>query len=1565
MSDQSNRSPEEIPSDRFRRLLSESGESENRMPESSEAASSGPAEVFPAAGPSEGDGADHEPSAQEPDLQPGDGALQAGAAAFPAPEAGEPQVSEVDSQSESQPAGLQGEEPAVQADASAVGETPAESAAAVSSAPEGGEASDTAVSQDIAAGGETAGPADEQGQAAVFAAPDEPESVIDSAPEPADDSSGQPAGEAAVFPAPDQAQIPQADQGGAAVFETPEVPQLSADEEPAAAEPAPGEPETASTPEIPPVSVFLAPPEPEPGPDQDDTRPLYLRETLAVTTDDSPGESPDQEPGSSLDETRPVATSGDTAPTRVGTDPSHLAETRPLPVSGEERPGELYEGHTPPRGTPLNAQGTPLPRRVHERDIDATRVTPAAYSSGTRPASLPPIRRPPPTIPGPSAARAQAGQAAGAPPRYPPPPARRAAQPRDFSRSLGCLLRFALLSIFGLVLVALCGVSILLYQYYSIARTLPDIDDLRNRASQFETTRILDRNGDLLYEIFDPNAGRRTYVPLENISPYLVAATIATEDKEFYNHPGVDLIAILRAAWQNYSAGETVSGASTITQQLARNLLFSPEERYEQTYERKVREAILATEITRRYSKDEILELYLNENYYGNLAYGVEAAAETYFGTTADKLTLGQAAFLAGLQQAPSVYDIYTNRELTLRRMEDVLVLMFEASQEQGCIYVSNSPQPVCLDPVAVTQAAQEIRNYEFKPPVVEMNYPHWVTYVRALLESQFDAETIYRSGFTVYTTLDPALQDLAEQIVAEQVAALADRNATDGALVAIKPNTGEILAMVGSADFYNEAISGQVNMAISPRQPGSAIKPLTYLAAFEKGWTPATLIWDVPSEFPPSGRADDTRPPYEPVNYDGRFHGPVTVRSALANSYNIPAVKTLAFVGLYDDPSTPQEDGFLELARRMGITTLNRDDYGLSLTLGGGDVSLLELTGAYATLANYGRRVPPVAITRILDHNGNVVYDYQQPAGEQVVRAEHAYLITSILSDNQARTPAFGSDSVLNLPFAAAVKTGTTNDFRDNLTVGYTPDLAVGVWVGNADYTPMQNTSGLTGAAPIWSQFMQQAAPAVAGGTPSPFTRPAGIVEYAVCAISGTLPSEWCPSQRTEIFAADQPPLPKEEDLWQEVEIDTWTALKASRECSDFTDERFVLNVSDPFAREWLLEDAAGQAWAEQHGFDDEIAFAPERECRADDPRPILEITSPRDGERISEGELEIRGVADATNWFEYWRLEYGRGDDPDDWETLEESTRAVPGNADLYEWDLEEAVAKDGLSGVITLRLSVHSTRDTHAEKRIRLIIDVPTPTPTPTATATETPTATITATPTSTPTNTQEPPTVTQAPPSDTIPPPTAVVTEPVDIVSTPDSQATVSVPGGPEEDDDGGFDFFNWLGDLFGRSTPTPAPPTETVPPAETPTPEILPTDTAPPPATETIPPAAEPSAPEPTAGEVLPSEAPPVELPPVELPEIELPSIPTLPPAPEEVGGLLGWLGRLLDISTPTPEGPVIEAPIGSGDPLSTPLPYPFPGTETATPSVTPAPAGSSPAPSPGGFLDWLRSLFSR
>ena len=1010
-------------------------------------------------------------------------------------------------------------------------------------------------------------------------------------------------------------------------------------------------------------------------------------------------------------------------PVKKGTQPSSASkeDAEKVPVSTPTIPPGVIPGGRYGAGSrpALDENNMPLPKRVDEIDMNATRVSPSAFQTPSKPTPTQSTAKGRPALPRKTPVRSF----------------------KHWRDNLGCFVRALILMVFIGVAIGLVLTAIAIYQYYTVAATLPSVDDLKTHASQFETTRILDRNGNLLYEILDPNAGRRTYTPLSRISPYVVAATIATEDKGFYSHPGFDIFAIARAFIQNASSGETISGASTITQQVARALLMTPDERNQQSYARKMREAILAAEITRRYSKDEILELYLNEFNYANLAYGIEAAAQTYFNKSASDLNLAEATFLAGIPQAPSVYDIFTNREATLARHQQVLLLTYTLSQETNCIYVSNSPQKICVGITEVAMASSDIENYSFQPKYDDMRYPHWVQFVRSQLEEQYDPQTIYRSGFTVTTTIDPSLQDQAQQLVRNQVTSLVDFHVTNGALVAIKPGTGEILAMVGSADFYNAAISGQVNMATSPtRQPGSSIKPINYAAAFEKGWTPATLIWDVPSEFPPSGNPDDPRAPYIPVNYDGRFHGPVTVRTALANSFNVPAVKTLQYVGIFDDPNTAESEGMIGMAKRLGITTLTRNDYGLSLTLGGGEVSLLEMTGAFAVFANGGVRIPPVSILRITDYNGDLVYEYKSEPGEQVMRADHAYLISSILSDNEARAPMFGYNSLLSLPFQVAAKTGTSNDFRDNWTLGYTPDLAVGVWVGNADYTPMLNTTGLSGAAPIWNQFMQLGINRLTGGNPTPFYRPNGIVDKVICTVSGTEPSSYCPEQRNEIFAADQLPLPASQDLWQNLAIDTWTGLRASDECKESITTRMSLNVPDKWAREWILDTNQGKNWAQEMGFSDKIYFSPNRACTADDPHAEMEFIVPAENMVISSSPIDVRIVANATSGFESYTLEWGKGKQPSEWfELFPESETPASADSPVFSWDL---IGID--SEWITMRLHLKGDKNQSAEKILRFQLNLPTPTPT--ATPTETPTPTLTPTLTTTLTLT---PTLTSTP------------------------------------------------------------------------------------------------------------------------------------------------------------------------------------------------------------------------
>jgi len=529
------------------------------------------------------------------------------------------------------------------------------------------------------------------------------------------------------------------------------------------------------------------------------------------------------------------------------------------------------------------------------------------------------------------------------------------------------------------------------------AHLLPPLPDpLAQRASS-PTTQIYDRHGQLLYEVIDPHAGKHTPLPLADIPLILQQATIATEDASFYTNPGVDLRAILRAVWINLRGGEVLSGGSTITQQLARNLLLSPQERYQRTLARKLRESILAWYLARRYSKDEILELYLNETYYGNFAYGVEAAAQAYFGKSTAELDLAEAALIAGLPQAPSAYNPLVDPQAARARQAVVLNLMVKAG------YIT--PQEAAL-------AKAEPLHFAASP--FPIRAPHFVMYVRELLEQEFGLGMLPR-GLRVYTTLDLDWQEMAQAVVRRHLADLANRregpdpHLSDAALVALDPHTGEVLVMLGSPDYFDPAIDGAVNVALMPRQPGSAIKPLTYAAAFDptrpQPYTPATLIADVRTAF-----LTKEGQPYVPVNYDFTYHGPVLARRALACSYNLPAVKVLQQVGV---------DQMAGLARRLGITTFtDMERFGLALTLGGGEVRLLELTAAYAAFANEGRRVTPVAITRVEDAQGRVLRRWRPELGEQVLDPRVAYLITDILSDDWARMPAFGEGSVLQQQF-------------------------------------------------------------------------------------------------------------------------------------------------------------------------------------------------------------------------------------------------------------------------------------------------------------------------------------------------------------------------------------------------------------------------------------------------------------------------------------------------------------------------------------------------------------------
>ncbi len=659
--------------------------------------------------------------------------------------------------------------------------------------------------------------------------------------------------------------------------------------------------------------------------------------------------------------------------------------------------------------------------------------------------------------------------------------------------------------------LALIGICVLLtvLLFVFLLRDLPSPTKLAG-SNQPQSTNIYDRNGTLLYSFYE---GRdQTYIPLSQIPKIAQEATISIEDREFYHHGAIDIRGIGRAI-VSIILHHRIEGGSTITQQLVKNSLLSSE----QTITRKVKEAILsfATEIL--YPKDKILELYLNEIPYGGTVYGIEAASETFFGKHAKDLTLAQAALLAGLPESPTQLSPFgAHPELAKQRQ----LLVLQAMQEEG--YITKAQQ---------ASAAAEPLQYKDISKAIQA--PHFVFYVKDYLDNKYGEKMVEQGGLNVTTSLDLNIQDFAQTTVASEIAKLKGYHVTNGAALVTRPGTGEVLAMVGSKDYFDQDIDGNVNLTTSRRQPGSSIKPINYAVGLMKGYTAATPFVDEPICFPggPDGKQ------YCPMNYDFGWHGVQPMRYALGNSFNIPAVKMLELNGI---------DSMLATASAMGITTLtDANRYGLALTLGSGEVMMTDMNTAYGVFANSGYRIDLHPVLKITDRNGKVLESYTPPPspifGKQVLPSGVTFIISSMLSDNGARLIDFGSNSSLVVKgHTVAAKTGTTNDFKDNWTFGYTKDFVVGTWVGNNDDTPMGSiASGITGAAPIWNKiftYLLQDKPN------EPFVQPPSVIQKSICALSGLLPDPANPCQtRFEYFIKGTEPT-KIEQLKQNVAIDTTT---------------------------------------------------------------------------------------------------------------------------------------------------------------------------------------------------------------------------------------------------------------------------------------------------------------------------------------------------------------------------------------------------------------------------------------
>lgn len=632
-----------------------------------------------------------------------------------------------------------------------------------------------------------------------------------------------------------------------------------------------------------------------------------------------------------------------------------------------------------------------------------------------------------------------------------------------------------------------------------VSKDLPTPGKLSN-PDVHDSTRILDKNGIVLYSIYkDYN---RLYVPLSNIPKNLRDATIATEDKDFYKNPGVSIWAYGRVM-KDILLRKTVTGGSTITQQLVKNVLLSPE----RSLIRKFKEAILAVEVDQKYSKDQILELYLNNVPYGGTAVGIEAASALYFDKHAKDLSLAQSAFIAGLPQAPSYYSPYSGngKKAYLGRTKHVLNRM----NEEGIISKKQ-----------VDEAYKEVENFTFSERQGNLKAPHFVMYVKNQLVKLFGEQMVANGNLEVKTTLDYEIQKNAEAIVNDEIDKLKGFNVGNGAAVVMDPKTGGILSMVGSRNYFDTKREGNFNAAVALRQPGSSLKPIMYATAFEKGYTPATLIMDVKTDFPTD---DPVHPMYIPVNYDGKFRGPMQLRFALGNSENIPAVKMLARVGIKP---------VMQKAYDMGIenwkpTDDNMKNVGLSLVLGGREATLLQIVTAYSVFANQGIKKEPYAITEVKDKTGKVLYKHQDVTGGQVLSREVTFLISHILLDNNAREMAFGPYSSLVVSGkTVSVKTGTTDSKRDNWTVGYTPSYVVGVWVGNNDNSAMNPriASGITGATPIWNSIISTILKGKADEQPKV---PDGITSLEIDALGGGLPVDGKPKRSEYFVKGTEPSVP------------------------------------------------------------------------------------------------------------------------------------------------------------------------------------------------------------------------------------------------------------------------------------------------------------------------------------------------------------------------------------------------------------------------------------------------------
>lgn len=756
--------------------------------------------------------------------------------------------------------------------------------------------------------------------------------------------------------------------------------------------------------------------------------------------------------------------------------------------------------------------------------------------------------------------------------------------PRKWTKQT--LLFYGGMLILGMLVIGFIG-TLILFSWY--ATKLPSPGKLSQRGN-FSTV-FTDRNDKVIYEMYQDK--NRVPIKFSDISTYLKHATVAIEDKTFYEHGGISQTGIIRAVLSTIFKGE-MQGGSTITQQLIKNVLLTSE----RSLPRKIKEAILATEVEKRYSKDEILGMYLNEAPYGGTFYGVGSAAKGYFNKEPKDLTLVESAILAGLPQNPSGYSPFIGTKNAWRsRAKDVLRRMQEDK------YITTSQY---------NQALKQLENFRFEQSQENIDAAHFVFFVRKFVEEEFGAKAL-EQGLKIKTTLNFDAQKKLQKIVHDEVKSLQDEyNLGNGALVMLDSHSGDILVYIGSYDYANVAYGKFDVVTQGNRQPGSALKPIIYGLAFEKKYTPATVLMDVETEFgvPPEGQK-----PYKPENYDGKFRGPVQMRFALANSLNVPAVKTLALVGLRD---------FLQQANEMGLKTLapsdtNMNRFGLSIALGGGEVTLLDLTSAYTVFANGGKKMDTQFIEEIRDYNGKVIYRKPKSKPKQVLSEDATFLISHILSDDNARADAFGNGSLLNIPGkTVAVKTGTTDEKRDNWAVGFTKDITIGVWVGNNDNTKLNPkvASGTTGASSIWNKAMK--AMLSADYTDGIMDKPANVEAIQIDSFFGGLPKDGIPS-RSEYFIKGTEP-DEISPFYKKLRVRDGK-LDNSGDEKDF----FVITETDPVSNDGKNRWQEGiDKWAEQQS--DEKYKVPKETSPSNSDDLSVSISEPGNHTTVNSNDVRIK---------------------------------------------------------------------------------------------------------------------------------------------------------------------------------------------------------------------------------------------------------------------------------------------------------------------------------------------------